>query len=70
MAKKMQLMKTDANILINTYGVNEAKICGRSTKSSSMIILGMSGVMNDVTKYFKVIFLKYNKRVNELFGIA
>ena len=51
MAKKtMQLMKTDANILIGRYGLNEEKICGRGTKSSSMIILGMSGVMNDVTK--------------------
>ena len=26
--------------------------------------------MNDVTKYFKVIILKYNERVNELFGIS
>ena len=26
-------------------------------------------VMNDVTKYFKVIILNYNERMHELFGL-
>ena len=26
--------------------------------------------MNDVTKYFKVIILKYNEHVHELFGVS